>query len=148
MQALRLLEKNKLSFSFFARRMTILFIIGALHILLLWSGDVLNLYAILGLLTTLMIKKPNRIILFLAAFFLFFPFYDQVLGYLMKILGFRPEVYLEGYTGETVNHIIKNGTYFEGIKLICLVYLTKIPMLFGFLAPVAISMFLLGLYLG
>ncbi|MEW7279824.1 DUF418 domain-containing protein [Aquimarina sp. 2201CG1-2-11] len=148
MQALRLLEKGTLSFSFFARRMTILFIIGVLHILLLWSGDVLNLYAILGLLTTLMIKKSNKTILFLAAFFLFFPFYDLVLGYLMELLRFKPEIYLDGYTGETVNHIIKSGTYLEGLKLRCLEYLTNIPMLFGFLAPIAISMFLLGLYLG
>ena len=32
MQALKLVEKDKLSFSFFARRMSILFMIGVLHI--------------------------------------------------------------------------------------------------------------------
>ncbi len=148
MQALKLFDKNKLQFSFFARRMFILFIFGVLHIVLLWSGDVLNLYALLGVFTTLMIKKSNKIILILSGIFLFFPFYDQVFGYLFNLLNFQPEIYLSNYTGEIVNQIIKNGTYLAGIKLRLLEYLSNIPMLFGFLAPVAISMFLLGLYLG
>ncbi|WP_271764834.1 DUF418 domain-containing protein [Aquimarina algiphila] len=148
MQALKMLEKNKLSFSFFARRMFILFLFGVLHIVFLWSGDVLNLYALLGLLTTLMLKKSNQLILILSVIFLFFPFYDQLFEYLFNLLNFKPEIYLSEYTGETVNQIIKNGTYLEGLQMRLLEYLSNIPMLFGFLAPVAISMFLLGLYLG
>ena len=148
MQALKLAENNKLSFSFFVRRMFILFIIGVLHIALLWSGDVLNLYAIIGLFTTLMLKKSNRLILVLSAIFLFFPFYDQLLEFVFHQIHFRPEQYLSQYTGTTVNEIIRNGSYLEGMKLRLLEYLSNIPMLFGFLAPVAISMFLLGLYLG
>ncbi|WP_236669190.1 DUF418 domain-containing protein [Aquimarina mytili] len=148
MQALKLLNKNKLSSSFFVRRMFILFVFGALHIILFWSGDVLNLYAILGLLTTLMIKKSNKLILFLSAFFLFFPFYDQIFEYIFRILNFHPEIYLSNHTGETVRQVIRHGTYLEGVQLRLLEYLSNIPMLFGFLAPIAISMFLLGLYLG
>ncbi|MDH7445956.1 DUF418 domain-containing protein [Aquimarina sp. 2201CG14-23] len=148
MQALNMFDKNKLSFSFFGRRMLILFVFGVLHITFLWSGDVLNLYAILGLFTTLMIKRSNKLILTLSAIFLFFPFYDQVFEFLFNILNFQPEIYLKDYTGETVNQIISNGTYLEGVKLRLLEYLSNIPMLFGFLSPIAISMFLLGLYLG
>ncbi|MGB3145707.1 MAG: DUF418 domain-containing protein [Maribacter sp.] len=148
MQALKLVEKDKLSFSFFARRMSILFMIGVLHIVLLWSGDVLNLYAILGLFTTLMLKRSNKLILALSAIFLFFPFYDQLLEFLFYQIHFQPELYLSQYTGNTVNEIIRNGSYLEGMNLRVLEYLSNIPMLFGFLAPVAISMFLLGLYLG
>ncbi len=148
MQALKLFDQNRLSFTFFARRMSILFIIGALHIILLWSGDVLNLYAILGLFTTLMIKKSNKLILSLSALFFFFPFYDQLLEYFFTLVNFRPETYLSKHTGETVNQIIREGSYWEGMKLRLLEYLSNIPMLFGFLAPIAASMFLLGLYLG
>lgn len=148
MQAIKLAEKKSLSFSFFARRMFILFLIGMMHILFLWSGDVLNLYAILGLLTTLLIKRSNKLILILSAIFLFFPFYDQLFQYFFTFLNFRPRIYLSDYTGETVNHIIKNGTYLQGMELRILEYLSNIPMLFGFLAPIALSMFLLGLYLG
>ncbi|WP_299440727.1 DUF418 domain-containing protein [uncultured Aquimarina sp.] len=148
MQALKMLEKNKRSFSFFARRMFILFLFGIFHIVFLWSGDVLNLYALLGLFTTLMIKKSNKLILWLSVIFLIFPFYDQLLEYIFNVLNFRPDTFLSDYTGETVNQIIKDGTYVAGIELRLLEYLSNIPMLFGFLAPVAISMFLLGLYLG
>lgn len=148
MQALKLYDNNKLSFSFFTRRMMILFFIGILHITFLWSGDVLHLYALIGLFTTLLIKRSNKLILSLAGIFLFFPLYDKVLEFLFHRINFRPEIYLSDYTGETVNQIIKNGTYLEGMKLRWLEYLSNIPMLFGFLAPVAISMFLIGLYLG
>lgn len=148
MQAIKLFEKNKLSSLFFARRMFILFTFGVLHIILFWSGDVLNLYAILGLLTAIFIKKSNKLILILSAIILFFPFYDQLFEYLFKLLNFQPEIYLSDYTGETVNQIIRNGTYLQGVTLRLLEYLSNVPMLFGFLAPIALSMFLLGLYLG
>ncbi|WP_298422518.1 DUF418 domain-containing protein [uncultured Kordia sp.] len=148
MQALKLFEKGKLSFSFFARRMLILFFIGVCHILFIWSGDVLNIYAILGLFTTLMIKRSNKLILVLAIIFLLFPFYNQVFGYIFELIHFQPETYLSEHTGETVNQIIKNGSYLEGVQLRILEYMTNIPMLLDFLAPVAIAMFLIGLYLG
>lgn len=148
MQAIKLLEKGQLSFSFLARRMFYLFVFGALHIVLLWSGDVLNIYALLGLLTTIFIKKSNKLILFLSAIILVFPFYDQLLAQLFKLLNFQPAIFLSGYTGETVNQLIREGTYAQGLKLRLLEYLSNIPMLFGVLAPIALSMFFLGLYLG
>jgi len=148
MQAIKQYEKNRLSFSFFARRMFFLFIFGVLHILLLWSGDVLNIYAILGVLTTFFIKRSNKLILVLSIIFLVFPFYDQLFNQLFKLLNFSPEVYLSDYNGEMVNQIIRNGTYAQGMKLRILEYLSNIPMLFGFLGPIALSMFFLGLYLG
>lgn len=148
MQAIKLFDKNKFSFSFFARRMFVLFIFGIFHIVFLWSGDVLNFYAVLGLFTVFMMKRSNKIILVFAAVLLLFPFYDQVFGYFFNLINFQPETYLSGYTGETVNQSIINGTYVEGIKLRLLEYVSNIPMVLGFFAPIATSMFLLGLYLG
>lgn len=148
MQAVKMANENKGSFLFFGRRMFILFIFGILHILLFWSGDVLNLYAVIGLFTTLLIKKSNRFILGLFVILLLFPFYDQTFEYLFNLINFHPEMYLNNYTGEMVSEIIKNGTYVEGMQLRLLEYLSNIPILFVFLAPIAISMFLLGLYLG
>jgi len=148
MQALNLLEKGKLSFSFFARRMFFLFLFGVMHIVFLWSGDVLNIYAVLGLLVTVFIKKSNKLILILAAIFLLFPFYDQIFAKLFQFFNYRPEIYLSDYSGETVNQIISNGTYLEGLQLRLLEYLSNLPMLLGFLAPIALSMFFVGLYLG
>lgn len=147
-QALKLFANKKTSSSFFTRRMFILLIFGILHIVFLWSGDVLNLYAILGLLTTALIKKSNRLLLILSALIFLFPFYDKIFEYIFNLLNFQPESYLSNYSGATVNQIIKEGSYQLGMKLRILEYLSNIPILFGFLAPIALSMFLLGLYLG
>lgn len=148
MQALKLKKNNKITFSFFARRMFILFIIGVLHIVFIWSGDVLNLYAILGLLVTLLVSRSNKLILFLSGFFLLFPFYDQIFSSIFEMTNYNPESFLKNYDGAEVNKVISEGTYFEGVKLRVLEYMGNIPMLFGFLAPIALSMFLLGIYLG
>ncbi|WP_299834951.1 hypothetical protein [uncultured Tenacibaculum sp.] len=74
MQAIKLVEKGKMSTTFFVRRMFFLFLFGVLHISLLWSGDVLNMYAFLGLLTVFFIKKSNRLILGLSLLFYSFLF--------------------------------------------------------------------------
>ncbi len=148
MQALKMKAKGTLSFSFFGRRMAILFLIGVSHIVFLWSGDVLNLYALLGLLVTVFLGRSNKLILFLSAFFLLFPFYDEVFFYLYDLINFEPGSYLSGLDGAAVNEIITRGSYLEGIKLRLREYMANIPMLFGFLGPIALSMFLLGLYLG
>ncbi|MUP47427.1 DUF418 domain-containing protein [Gramella sp. BOM4] len=147
-QALRLKKKGIKFFSFIARRMLILFIIGICHIIFLWSGDVLNLYALLGLLVVFLIGRSNKLLIFLSAFFLLFPFYDHVFGFLFESVGFDPGSYLGAYDDAEVNRIISRGSYLEGIKLKILEYMSNIPMLFGFLAPMALSMFILGIYLG
>ena len=148
MQALRLQSKNIPLWPFFARRMLFLLLFGMLHIVLLWSGDVLHLYALLGILVVFLLKFPNKWLLTLSVFILIFPFFDPILTEITGFLNFKLEVFLAGYTGASVNAIIQNGSYLKGIHLRLLEYLSNIPMLLGFLAPVALSMFLLGIYLG
>ncbi|WP_442264533.1 DUF418 domain-containing protein [Tenacibaculum sp. ZS6-P6] len=148
MQAIKLTEKGKMSTAFFIRRMFFLFLFGFLHISLLWSGDVLNMYAFLGLLTVFFIKKSNRLILGLSLLFLLFPFYDFVFERLFNVVGYDSSQFLINHSGESVRNIIRNGSYLEGVQLRFLEYGANFPMLIGFLAPIALSMFLLGLYLG
>ena len=57
----------------FYRRMVVLFVIGLLHLLLLWSGDILMLYAAMGMLLPLFRKLPTRSILIWAGVFLLLP---------------------------------------------------------------------------
>lgn len=147
-QAVKFKEKGKLSIDFFRRRMFFLFLFGVLHIVFFWSGDVLNIYAILGLLTIPFLKKSNRFILITALIVLLFPFYDDLLNSIFNFFNYKPDTYLNDYTGETVRTIIREGSYIEGIHLRFLEYLSNIPMLIGFLAPIALAMFLLGTYLG
>ena len=57
----------------FYRRMIVLLIIGLLHLLFLWSGDILMLYAAMGMLLPLFRKLPTRSILIWAGVFLLLP---------------------------------------------------------------------------
>ena len=66
-------QKNQYGLSFFYRRMFVLIIIGLLHLYLLWAGDILVLYALVGLLLPLFKNTPNRRLLVISAALIFFP---------------------------------------------------------------------------
>ena len=57
----------------FIRRMVLLALIGALHLLFIWSGDILLLYAIGGLLLTLFVGCKDRLLLWLAGALILLP---------------------------------------------------------------------------
>ena len=57
----------------FYRRMGILLVIGFLHLMFLWSGDILMLYALLGLLLPLFRNVSNKGLLLASAFLLLVP---------------------------------------------------------------------------
>lgn len=148
MQTITRSEKGIQDRWFLPRRMFFLFIFGLLHIVLFWSGDVVHLYALLGFALVYFIKCSNKTLLLLALLLLLFPFYDQILQGIFTLLQFQPEAILIDQTGATVHHIITQGSYFEGMVLRLKEYIFNIPMLYGFLAPIAMAMFLLGVYLG
>lgn len=148
MQAIKRKTLGQSSLAFISKRMLILFIIGAIHITFIWSGDVVHIYAILGLLTVFLIKVPNRILLILSILILVFPFFEDILFEIFNWLDFSPDSAMSSLNGDKVAEIIKNGSYLDNLKLRLLEYVANLPMLLGFLAPTAASMFLLGLYLG
>jgi uncharacterized protein len=57
----------------FYRRMVVLFFIGLIHLLFLWSGDILMLYAAMGMLLPLFKRLETRKILFWGGAFLALP---------------------------------------------------------------------------
>ena len=57
----------------FVRRMLILVAIGFCHMMLLWSGDILLLYAIGGLLLTLFVKLSDKVLLGIATLLILLP---------------------------------------------------------------------------
>ena len=59
--------------SLFVRRMAILIAIGTCHLMFLWSGDILLLYAIGGLLLPLCLRLKDRLLLWLAACLILIP---------------------------------------------------------------------------
>ena len=60
-------ERGRSGIRLFYRRMLTLFAIGIAHLLLLWSGDILALYAVGGMLLPLVRKLSNRRLLIVAA---------------------------------------------------------------------------------
>lgn len=54
------MEKGRDGIAVFYRRMGLLALIGLLHLMLLWSGDILLLYALAGLLLPLFRNVPDR----------------------------------------------------------------------------------------
>lgn len=71
----------------FYRRMAVLLLIGFLHLMLLWSGDILMLYACLGLLLPLFRRTSNRVLLTWAFAFLLLP---VVVDFIVAWLGLDP----------------------------------------------------------
>ncbi|MBQ6186276.1 MAG: DUF418 domain-containing protein [Bacteroidales bacterium] len=57
----------------FYRRMIVLFLIGLCHLLFLWSGDILMLYAAMGMILPLFIRLSTRKILSAGGIFLVLP---------------------------------------------------------------------------
>ncbi len=57
----------------FVRRMLILVAIGFCHLMFIWSGDILLLYAIGGLLLTLFVKLSDKVLLWIAGLLILLP---------------------------------------------------------------------------
>lgn len=66
-------QKGRSGFIIFYRRMTVLLIIGFAHLMLLWSGDILMLYAVVGMTLPLFLKCKDSTILLWSLFFLLLP---------------------------------------------------------------------------
>lgn len=60
-------------YAIFYRRMAILLVIGLCHLFFLWSGDILALYAVIGMLLPLFSRCSNKVLLILSASFLVLP---------------------------------------------------------------------------
>ena len=66
-------EKGVNGKKFFYRRMAVLLLIGYLHLMLLWSGDILMLYALMGMLLPLFVRFSDKTILIFAGVLLTLP---------------------------------------------------------------------------
>ena len=139
---------NKPYLGFFTRRMAALFVIGLLHISFFWSGDVLHLYAVLGLLSLAMVRLNVRVLILIAAGLLVFPFYDNLAELFLKSLATPLDKGLVEYGEQGIISTLREGAYFETIQLRFHEYMANIPMLLFYLAPMAFAMFTLGIAAG
>lgn len=119
---------------FYLRRLGVLFIIGIIHAVLIWDGDILMLYAIAGLLLLLVRNVSTRILLGCAfaiglGGLVIFSFADMTQ---MSNMMNRQDIgiFLTGTYGDLVNYRASQG------------YMLDIQI------PMVLVMFLLGLVIG
>lgn len=80
-------RKGANGFRIFYRRMFVLMLIGFLHLMFLWSGDILMLYALLGMLLPLFRNFSNRALLAWAFVMMAIP---MAVDYMVELSGINP----------------------------------------------------------
>lgn len=81
------MKRGANGFRIFYRRMFVLLLIGFLHLMFLWSGDILTLYALLGMLLPLFRGASNRVLLRWAFILLAIP---VAVDFIVELSGIYP----------------------------------------------------------
>ena len=142
----------------FRRRLLFLLLIGALHVLLLWYGDILLIYALFGFIMTWFRNKSDRSVLIWAIVFLLIPLVFTGLFYsAVKMAMDIPEVGAELEAGfregeqqfmalaDRAMHVYSSGSFSEIMRIRLTEYSYVLGGIFTFF-PTVLSMFLLGLF--
>ncbi|MCH2230618.1 MAG: DUF418 domain-containing protein [Crocinitomicaceae bacterium] len=148
LQVRRQLEKGTFSIAFFTRRLIALFLFGAAHIIFIWSGDVLHLYAILGAILLLFIQKSAKFLFISFLVILFFPFYLDLFEWVIDTLGFDFMKPIEELSHTELTDTYRNGSYLEIMNLRFIEYQSATEILWLILAPTAFAMIFLGASIG
>lgn len=146
LQMTRSRQNGTYSTSFFLRRFISLFLFGVLHIIFLWAGDILHLYGMLGIVLLLFFKASARVLLWSAIIVFLFPFYSILLEQLLEWLAYDYRAPLAELTRQDILELKHNGSYLSGIILRLKEYSFAMGLIYSGIAPVALSMMLLGGY--
>ena len=82
-----MLKKSSNGMLIFYRRMVVLLLIGFLHLMFLWSGDILMLYALIGMVLPLFRNMSNKKLLTTSALLILFPI---VIDTMRVVLDYNP----------------------------------------------------------
>jgi uncharacterized protein len=151
------LQKNRNGLAVFYRRMVALVVIGFLHLMFIWSGDILLLYALLGMLLPLFRNVSDKKLLIISAALIFFP---VVMDALKETVGFDPAVpaikatqYYNQKNGITDDNfgvwLLNAGSYADIFKfLISGAFIRIQEFAEGNRIFKVLGLFILGLYIG
>lgn len=144
-------------FTVFYRRMAGLALIGLLHLLLLWSGDILLLYAIAGMLLPLFRKLSDRGLLIWFGALTICP---VLIEYVCAVTGWRPEQWaydrwwaqcaVYGITEENFGTWLRDATDYAGVSQFLMqgAYERLWEFIGGHRLPKVLGLFILGYWLG
>lgn len=150
-------RKQVNGFSIFYRRMILLLLIGFVHLMFLWSGDILMLYALLGLLLPMFRNVSDKGLLTASAIFLLLP---AGIDAFLTLTGFNPSAPVVraqqyycaryGITDENFAYWLRNAdTYRDVFKfLIQGAFVRMQEFIDGNRACKVMGLFLLGFYIG
>ncbi len=153
LQIARAQERGDTQASLFKRRLWWLLVIGVLHAYLLWAGDILSIYALMGFVLILFRKKTNQSLLKWTFGLLLIPILVYIVLYILFVVFVPPDLvarldaaqmdfwqesirkvqqsnYLQIISGYNLNYIV--GRYAS------LIMETRLPKI--------LAMFLLGFY--
>ncbi len=130
------------------RRLLVLLMLGLVHAILIWSGDILVLYAQMGLLLLLFRKRSDRTLLIASGLALLF-------SIVMRIPGEAMDAFREGYFNllsfmqeRTLSpDVLANGTYAQITRFRLEATLSGEANILYHIGNV-FAMFLLGMYVG
>lgn len=153
LQLLNLAQKKLPVWPFVSRRMWWLLLIGIAHILFLWTGDVVHIYAVIGMTGPLLFKWTPRALLWVSILVLLIfpwlmnPVHELLEAVISDLGGLSGEEFKALYPEGTISTIMRQGSYGEQVELRSQEYWTNAPFAWSYFAPLAFSMFVLGLFL-
>lgn len=146
-------QRGDLHGTLFTRRLLWLVVIGVLHAYLLWAGDILSIYALIGFVLLAFRNMSDRWVLRWAAILLAFPVFTYILQYIL-FTNFAPpnlaaeiEAMKNSRWTESVA-VVANSTYWQIISGYNLDYIVGryMGLIFDMRLPKILAMFLLGMY--
>lgn len=119
MQINKMEEKGNFNSFFFIRRYFFLLVFGLIHIIFIWGGDVLALYAIAGMLVLLIRKIPVKYTVILSLLILFCPFYGHALDFANNLsvqLGYGSLLATQNYSYQDIVNIKTMGSFHDNLN--------------------------------
>ncbi|AXF57596.1 DUF418 domain-containing protein [Salicibibacter kimchii] len=151
----RLLEKDIHADRMFVRRLVFLLIIGLLHLVFLWSGDILHTYALAGFLLLLFVhRQPKTIMVWLVSLL---GAASMIMLFLTSVSGVGLQLKMESGMGsfagfensvESGEAVMANGTYGDILQYRFFNEVIPVLMQSIFIAIAVLPLFLIGLYMG
>lgn len=153
LQIARAEERGDTDASLFKRRLFWLLIIGLLHAYLLWAGDILSIYALMGFILILFRKKSNESLLKWALALLAVPIVTYLLLYI-AFIAFAPPDAAAGIEAAQLNgwnsnlQTVTQSSYWQIVSGYNLQYVVGryMGLIFQMRLPKILAMFLLGMY--
>lgn len=153
LQIARAEERGDLKAKLFKRRLFWLLVIGLAHAYLLWAGDILSIYALMGFLLILFRRKTNGALLKWAGALLVIPILTYILLYVLFVAFVPPEalVKLDAAQLEMWNKAVTTVPHSSYLQIITGYNLNYIvgryaSLIFEMRPPKILAMFLLGCY--